>query len=153
MLKSTWTEQQNQLLTKLHAEGYSFSLIAININRETGSRFSRNACIGRAQRLGLMRQLPRLSKRNHVNRLPMGGRRIPNELRLWSKQRTAPKPIMPVQPHAFLGISFLNLKEGQCRYPFGEPMLFCGQPTIEDSSYCAHCHAVCHRWQAVELAA
>ena len=47
----------------------------------------------------------------------------------------------------FRGIPFLSLKHDHCRYPQGgddgAPILFCGQPKAEGSSYCAACRARC----------
>jgi hypothetical protein len=61
--------------------------------------------------------------------------------------KSPPKP-RPVQtaPHAgFLKIPFADLGPNHCRYPIGDgPFLFCGQPKMEGSSYCAWCHERCH---------
>ena len=48
------------------------------------------------------------------------------------------------RPEHFLGVTFENLTDDQCRYPRGDnPFLFCGQPKMQESSYCAKCHALC----------
>ena len=45
-----WTDEQNRLLEQLCDEKLTASAIAAEINRRTGSHFSRNAVIGRARR-------------------------------------------------------------------------------------------------------
>lgn len=47
-----------------------------------------------------------------------------------------------------LNIDLGDLKNSQCRYPYGEgPYTFCGHPVKEKSPYCADHHAIC--FQAV----
>lgn len=55
-----------------------------------------------------------------------------------------PLPQEPPPPVEFFGIALLDLNRDECRYPRGEgaSVLFCGQPQIEGSSYCRHCHSI-----------
>ncbi len=48
-----WSDDANQMLVSLWTEGLSCSQIAGLINTRLGTTFSRNAIIGRAQRMGL----------------------------------------------------------------------------------------------------
>lgn len=61
--------------------------------------------------------------------------------------RIKPEPFVmacaEVEP---LNISLMDLKDGKCRYPFGDDaatMTFCGHPTAGGSSYCAPHHLHC----------
>ena len=154
---SDWNDDRIELLRKYHEERLAFSLIADRINAETGSTFSRNACIGKAVRIGLQSRPkapgPHVERMKHKREQPRTIRPKPRE-RLSFSDSLAPdldtlKEIdaMP-PPSGFLAIAFLDLKPSHCRYPRGgtdgAPILFCGQPKIDGSSYCAACHRRCH---------
>jgi hypothetical protein len=47
-----WTDLQSYALKSLIERGFSFAETAVRLNREFGTGYTRNACIGRAQRLG-----------------------------------------------------------------------------------------------------
>lgn len=47
-----WTAEQNRLLRELRGEKLKSHEIAAEINRRTGSHFTRNGVIGRARRAG-----------------------------------------------------------------------------------------------------
>ena len=102
---------------------------------------TRNAIIGKANRLKLPRKKP-------------SGNPHPPRIRPRPKP-VAPPPIPPepppvIQPE-FLGLTFDELESGDCRYPEGDyvPFRFCGQFVEEGSSYCRfHRHIVCHEVSA-----
>jgi len=48
-----WTDEQNRLLRELCGRKLVSDAIAAEINRRTGSRFDKNAVIGRARRAGI----------------------------------------------------------------------------------------------------
>lgn len=154
MTTSDWTEQRFTMLQELNDKG-SNSWIAREINRATGSVFSRSAIISKRHRSGL--PCPGKTCRSG-EQIP----RQPRRLKSASKRRFVfgargnvemilePAAYEPVTPRAdFLGIPLLRLKDGQCRYPDdSEPYLFCGQPVQKDSSYCPQCHARCWKTPA-----
>ena len=157
-----------ELLIKLHAAKYSFTLIALNIINKTGIVFTRNACIGRARRLGLSvregkppAHSKEISHQDRVRAARQGYDRQGHDGALWHKlNRIKAMPQMaerlrfteewvgstPELP--FIGKLLIDLEAYECRYPHGNgPFLFCAQPTIDGSSYCEH-HAkltVCGR--------
>jgi hypothetical protein len=148
MLRVIWSEKQIDLLRKGCAEGMSYSLLAAEINRETGSQFTRNACIGKAQRIGcrVVQRLrnPHVEARKVQRRRPKGAPRprlldgslLPDLQTVEAYEESAP-------PAEFLGIAFMDLEPGHCRFPRGEnPILFCGQPKMQESSYCRDCHRI-----------
>lgn len=62
-----------------------------------------------------------------------------------------PEPYIPPSLPAVrsLGLTLLELTEKTCKYATndpgrGEQHLFCGHPTVEDSSYCAFHDEICH---------
>lgn len=61
--------------------------------------------------------------------------------------RLPPLVIVEATPADFLGIAFMDLEPGQCRYPRGEgpTVAFCGQP-ITRLAYCGDCYRLsCRR--------
>lgn len=45
-----------------------------------------------------------------------------------------------------LNIKLEDLKNSQCRYPYGEgPYTFCGHPVGDNLSYCTEHHKICHK--------
>lgn len=156
-MNKIWDKQRTEMLRALHRAGeLSFGGIALEINRKTGSRFSRGAIIGKSMRLGLMDARPRRVAGINLNgpvskagrpRADGGGRvRAPF---------TPPAPLYrpPDKPQWFLGVIFADLKPSylkpsHCRYPHGgedgTPILFCGRPQMEGSSYCERCHPRCY---------
>jgi GcrA cell cycle regulator len=129
----------------------SFSAIAEAINRKFGTSYARNAAIGRSKRMGLSgldraeRQLERAL--NAESARPKRSRRglVP--------EAPAPAPRPPAEPVKLrcVGISprlvsLIEREPGDCRYPYGgdkdgEPIVFCGHPRRDGSSYCTpHFH-------------
>ena len=47
-----------------------------------------------------------------------------------------------------MSVPFLNVVDGQCRYPIGDPLAegfaCCGEPVRPQSPYCAACHAIAY---------
>ena len=55
----------------------------------------------------------------------------------------APEP--PIAKAAdFLGLALWQLNDDQCRYIEGDDHLFCGQPVLDDKSYCAFHNRLCY---------
>jgi len=139
----SWTEQRVETLKDLWAEGLSASQIAGQLGGVT-----RNAVIGKVHRLGLPKRgtasriysKPKKSKPEKRARLAGGifnpHTQPPKEVLLPAlKKETIPENI----------ISFQDLKEGQCKFPYGspkhEPFGYCGKPVSLGKTYCAGCEA------------
>lgn len=143
-----WTDERVDLLKKLWADGYSCSVIAAEIGGIT-----RNAVIGKVTRLGLP------FRKTQKDGRPRGQR--------WKECHRSPgrrRFVFPTAPvlsgvasivHApkspdHLGLTFDQLKPGlfQCRYIDGDVRegthTYCGQPTLDGSSYCAFHHRICY---------
>jgi GcrA cell cycle regulator len=145
----SWPPARVKQLTELFHFGLSASAIALKL----GAGLSRNAVIGKLQRLGLT-----LSAR--PNRVPSRGgipgrpRRSPAEP--WAPPARSIVPESAVSPPTVLvcppergygAVTILGLRDGpirQCRWPIGEPsaeMLYCGRQTVTGSSWCSHHHS------------
>ena len=100
----------------------TYSAIAAALSLEFNVCLTKNACIGRARRVGLPARQP---LRGHLYRK--------------EKARPAPrrnrKPPEPVYDR----VPIYDLRMHDCRWPIGEspPFLFCGRPTIDQNHpYC-----------------
>lgn len=148
VIEPTWTTERVEQLRKLHAEGLAFSLIGDRLG------LSRNACIGKAQRIGL-------PERPHFNNAPV--RRLPPEeraertrqrkeaaqRRYRARARGASLAAEPLPPPAPVPLtcrpcSLLELTASTCRFPIGDPgepdFHFCGGEPSAGKPYCGfHC--------------
>lgn len=61
-----------------------------------------------------------------------------------TRRLKANRPLYPV--HIPFMVQLEALEGGQCRWPIGDPKMpdfgFCGRPQADNSSYCAHHHAI-----------
>jgi GcrA cell cycle regulator len=149
---SNWAPAHTDALRKYFAMGMSYAEIARAINKEFKTHFSRCAAIGRARRLGLgfTRRLEELTlmvpktRSSDLYKMIKSQEALANWLARLAHRREMPKPrCVAVEPR---GLSLLELKTGDCRYPYGgdaegEAITFCGRPRRAGSSYCAaHFH-------------
>ena len=134
---ATWTAERVALLKNLIAAGHSCAQIA----REIG--VSRNAVIGKANRLGLSRvksqaagQGQRRGPRNVARtRIAASHRTL---LALWAAK---PQPGFAEAPEASASrCSLFELQQWHCRWPMGDPASenfgFCGCKPAGDLPYC-----------------
>jgi GcrA cell cycle regulator len=145
-----WAAAHDAALAKHLAADMSMSEAAAAINGEFETVYSRNAVIGRANRLGLKSNVPkshgsRKQKRFH------GGERHKPERKIVIKQvfqcdaatglRTA-----DVVPRM---IPLIELAPGDCRWPYGDgPFLFCGVAGCVESYCDAHqALSIGHPWR------
>ena len=130
-----WTEKQKEYVAAAWKAGDSASEIAGAL----GPEFTRGMVIGVVHRMGL-------SGRQRVQRM-MSLRNPPKPKRDDAAPRRAPTPIetffpaMKEEPQG--GVSFLDVRDGQCRWPVGGRSLdefrFCGEKS-EVGSYCREHH-------------
>jgi GcrA cell cycle regulator len=143
-----WSDVQTAELARLWDAKLSSRAIAAALG------VSKNAVIGRAHRLGLE---PR-QKIIATERKPRGPRK-PRRLHTPHKRDVlgklvAPKAFVPrVVVAEPLNISFADLAENSCRYPYGEiaPFTFCGHPQDKPSSYCEAHRLLCEPGMATRL--
>jgi GcrA cell cycle regulator len=154
----SWTDERIELLKKLWADGLSASQIAAELGGVT-----RNAVIGKVHRLGLSGRAkstgsapPRPRKqasRPAPVRAPQGGGSYS------VRGNVALKPIMHAESAIMAvaeqqaedvvvpmsrRVSIMELREGVCKWPMGDPMavdfVYCGADAPSGDVYCS-CHA------------
>ena len=128
----------------------SFAQIATILCMEYPVRLSRNACIGKAQRMGLCMPGPKktsLLKRGAIDRKPARpgrdrtqGRHIPRKtfVELFGVIRDSVVDLPPDQsPFA---VSLLEAKDHHCRWPVTPVtdgmFMFCGDEVVPNRSWC-----------------
>jgi GcrA cell cycle regulator len=138
---ATWTTERVEELKTCFGEGLSCSEIAAQIG------VSRNAVIGKLNRLGLTRPRSTPAKDPETTRPAWRARGAGNITRIFSQHRILVE--LPPEPpggaevvsiHAGRGCSLLELSEGKCRWPVSEPnardFCFCGNTQVEGLPYC-----------------
>jgi GcrA cell cycle regulator len=148
---SGWDDDREALLRKLHSEGLSASQIAVRIC-VTGFEVTRNAVIGKANRMGLTGgDKPRRSSRSPRKRKPKSGNSI--NMVFGASRKSAklfldaepftPGPELVIPLHERKTIA--TLEENDCRWPIGDPQHadfhFCGKAKVPGLVYCPH-HAM-----------
>lgn len=127
---SWWTTERIDELKARWADGESASVIA-NAMHAT----SRNAVIGKANRLGLFRSKVTPPKRKRIRK---SLRYVDNRFVIVEEPQIMIKE--PPPPIFKNPVSFAELADCHCRWP-GEPgpqILFCGEPKLNGYSYCPH---------------
>jgi GcrA cell cycle regulator len=163
---SFWTEERIETLTKLWLDGVSGEAVA----REIGDGCTRNAVIGKANRLGLAAHqrsnegsasaamLRRVEKRKRqeaasvtgfgVNKIQAARSTAPQVFQSTPPKAEATRKSTPV-PEKRQGVLFEELPANGCKFaindaPKGKPHLFCGAPRIDGSSWCIEHNARCY---------
>ena len=135
-MSETWTDAKVEQLTKLWAEGFSFSAIGEQLG------LNRNQVCGKINRL----QLPEPEKKMNN---PRGVSHVVRKRRVETRQKTLYELFVPRSADDLadksLNVSFDDIDRAtQCVFPFGDgPFVFCGHPKAEGSSYCEGHHLIC----------
>jgi GcrA cell cycle regulator len=116
-----WTDKRTAMLRDLHEQGLSFSDIADKLG------VKRNACIGKAHRLGLAARPARDYS---------GAPAI----------QAAPPPVGFAEP-----VTLMGLQSHHCRWPIGDPGLFCGAVKQDGSSYCPEHRRIGRRVYGIKI--
>lgn len=131
---ATWTSERVEQLKGCIGAGLSCSQIAAEIG------VTRNAVIGKMNRLGLSRPKEVLAKGTQQKRDAWRPRML-SQLQIL--MRLPPEPLARAEPtsiHNGGGCSLLELTPGKCRWPISEPgretFCFCGNQQVEGLPYC-----------------
>ena len=131
-----WPTEHDDALKEFFARGLSFAKIAAEINaRFRGASYSRNACIGRAHRLGLTKaDKPKAKVKRPRNKCTPAIRRAALVIPPPVPVCAVPAPDKPWPLYAPLG----KLRECMCRWPYGDraPYSFCAAATERGRPYC-----------------
>lgn len=156
----TWTEEQVSLLRLFHSQGMHRGAMADEINRRTGSKFTRSAVCGKIDRLYpaakpiKTEEEKAATKAAREARYNEARRERRAQQRATFRPRPGPAPILTVvqtnpddHPEARVyGID--ALERHHCRFicndDVSEPV-YCGLPIMANSrfSYCAGHHRIC----------
>jgi hypothetical protein len=154
--ENAWTDERLALLRKLYEDKVQFGHIAGEINKQTGSTFTRNSICGMCYRL---RFPPR--KRSRKQRAAGPSERILSERRrqatrlnikrVDNSQAVARRKVIAdfdqLGGPDHLGIAFFDLERHHCRFPKGEGIeaTYCGQDVKEDSYWCNFHHSLVYQ--------
>jgi|GEM_PF-3680981 len=138
----TWNDERVEQLKKLFDAGLSASQIAATLSAPVlGLLISRNAVIGKCNRMGWTRPIKARDSQHSAPRKPRVRTSVNVESIMKAKRQPAFKaePFIPsadtITP---LHLDILHLKPDSCRWPYGEDKItFCGHPAKPDCSYCA----------------
>ena len=146
----SWTDERVEMLRKLWLDGLSASQIAA----ELAHGITRNAVIGKVHRLGLSGRVkaPSTAAPRPQRPRPATSRAAPRpaapaargNLALAFRPMEAPEPA-PIEdvviPMSEM-VEIMDLREGMCRWPVGDPTTpefrFCGSKTHTVGPYCTH---------------
>jgi GcrA cell cycle regulator len=144
---SSWPATHEAMLRQHFNAGLAYSAIASELNREFGTAYSRNACIGRGHRIGLVSRRVVHAPVPKPKRKPAtkeGAQRPDIAIR---KAATAPKIAAPYKPKPDPikpgEVQLIELTADTCRWPSGdrpEDVRYCGLQPVDGSPYCErHC--------------
>ncbi len=137
----TWTNERIATLRKMWNDGKTANEIA----KALGNDISRNAVIGKAHRLKLSkRPSPLPVKHIHLKHdLPFPCLAKKHHMTVKAEARRAAR--VDANEKVFgTGKTLLDLQPNECRWPVGEPPLFCSA-TIEKGVYCAEHNAIAYQ--------
>jgi GcrA cell cycle regulator len=156
MQSTNWPPAHCDALRDYLASGMSYSEIADAINAKFRTAYSRCAAIGRAKRMGLAEPSPAKDAPGRCTGLapkidpprpsPPGepyARRLLQPMPMFERAEPVKLRCVEIVPRH---LSLLDLKPGDCRYPYGgdeegEAITFCGHSRRARSSYCVpHFH-------------
>jgi GcrA cell cycle regulator len=136
MTAHEWTAEMTKAFAALHRARppMSFAEIASAMSTRFDITLTRNACIGKARRMGL-------ATRDNIPRAIIEKRRI---RRMKTKvdapiaPREAERPVAPAPE----GLDIYQLREGDCRWPLGKmhdhpPFRYCGDAALLGRPYCS----------------
>lgn len=139
--KSAWAVHGNPIierLTEMFNVGVSTSRIATTLCVEFKCDVTRNAVIGKANRLGLTS--PNGAGFEDYNKKRKAGEAQRRHTRVPLLKKTIPLPppaetLTPANPRH---VSLIDLQHGECKFPYGDgPFTFCGCEAYQGLPYCA----------------
>lgn len=148
-----WTDEKIEELKRLHAANWSASQVAAEFG------CTRNSVIGKWRRLGLSKTVEQrraplpVVKRSQVEHGADSALARKLQAKREAKVVAAPVPVEVLQA-TFDRPGLLDLRAGQCRYPFGDsvPFTFCGERSTH-GPYCSEHYKLCYQPKLKKAAA
>ena len=138
--KHAWTRDMVDTFVRLHRDGvgHSFAEISRMMSEMFAMPITKNACIGKARRLGLPVRDPGKPARVAVMPRPT---MVKASVRVDAPIPPEPEPAAAPAP----GVDIYQLGSGVCRWPLGEvtdrpPYRYCGGHAPIEAPYCAKHH-------------
>jgi len=136
-----WTPDMLVAFRDLYAQQpeLSFDKIAAQMSNAFGVTLTRNACIGKAHRLGLPQRGHRTAPRKPYNHGTKKERVKMIKVRV---DAPVPPPVEVERPDwAVGGLTIYETREGDCKWPLGPtyarpPFVYCGAPSLLGRPYC-----------------
>lgn len=129
-----WTPERVQYLR----DNYK-TMLTYDIAKHFGEPFTRNSVIGKARRLGLQADFRQGPHRNKTGQLTVKKPTISPRGRIIIQRE---KPMDEIRVKVLRGpVTFMDLESWHCREIVREkPVMYCGHPKTEGSSYCLEHH-------------
>lgn len=150
-----WDYKMETFLKEAISEGKSSSVIAAEMTAKFQKLFSRNSVIGKAHRLNLsvgahVSLTPKtdLSKKRKPTVKKPHVRAIVSKIVKSTKNVNEKPPIGLFKNPKALGVEFVELRDGMCKFPVGElkenTLRFCGAPAdaVNSRTYCKFCYSL-----------
>jgi hypothetical protein len=161
MAQDFWTAERTDALKGLiDRRGYSYAQIAGMLSNQFGVPVSRNACLGKTKRLGLIHVRPPAEPRVRIPKVRVPTLRIvraagnTSSLKIIETTELQGGPQLRCIEIEPLHIPLEALPDKACHYPFGDgPFTYCGHPALSGSPYCAPHKAICFKPATVEYQA
>jgi len=133
MTKINWTDQIISKMKSLINSGFSCSEVASQLSIITGAKVTRNAVIGKNNRLKKEGVIIERPKKLQAQREKISKKIKPE----------SPRPVPIEIVHTTRNIPLLDVRSGQCRYITGH--LICCGDTVHKGQFCKHHAEVCYR--------
>lgn len=128
MTKINWTDSIISKMKSLISSGFSCSEVASQLSIITGEKISKNAVIGKNNRL----------KKEPTRKIQAQREKISKKIK-----PEPPRPVPVEIVHTTRNIPLLDVRNGQCRY-ITEHLMCCGD-TVHKGQFCKHRAKVCYR--------
>lgn len=152
-----WSDDQCAELALLLATGMVYREIAATLNEKFGTAHTKNAIVGKVQRLNLTPpnkpKCPPYVRKPKQSTANKGHHHVVDRIVRANSNSNAMRVIKTVEMEQYKvrcveiiprHVSLIDLEPGDCRYPYGDgPMTFCGHPKQADSSYCTLHYVLC----------
>jgi hypothetical protein len=155
---TTWSQQEDKRLIELLAEGWSHQEIAVAMAGEGFPVRTRNAVIGRADRIGHKSQFSakQREKKPAAVSSPVKRQRAVKRAAARPEPVVAeppPAPVVEAPPPPPAPVHIFEAKGDECRFPLWphwqrvppSELMVCGAKTAPGDTYCAACKLIAYQ--------